>query len=65
MLHSRDLEPNTATAALLEELERRGYDRSFRNGSLLRNPNLELKEDAQKLSADTNSLTSVRCREVL
>lgn len=43
MLHSRDLEPNTATAALLDELERRGYDRPFRNGSLLRNPNLELK----------------------
>lgn len=43
MLHSRDLEQHMATAALLNELERQGYDRSFINESLLREPNLELK----------------------
>lgn len=43
MLHSRDLEQNVATAALLDELEPQGYDGSLRNESLLHNPNFELK----------------------
>lgn len=43
MLHSSDLEQKMATAALLNELERQGYDGSFINGSLPHNPDLELK----------------------
>lgn len=66
-MHSRDLEQNMVAAALIDELERQGYD-CFINESLLRNPNLELKALVKMLRTSrlkTDSLTSVRCREVL